>query len=242
MTVVEWGNCISIRLALVASVCLLVTWNPVVGSAAPPVPVASVTKMSEVREFDILVDDKLAGTHRLSISSRGDVTTARIESDVKIDLIVYVYTYKFRATEVWREDRLAQIDVHCADGGKRTALTAKSDGVNCQVVLNGRQQVTDRSTMTTAYWRLPAAVDQQRAVSILDVETGIAKLGTIERIGRATLKVEDRPIACRHFNVTGSSPADLWFDDQDRLVRQKSVENGHPTELRLRRIREQTTE
>ena len=49
-------------------------------------------------------------------------------------------------------------------------------------------------------------------------------------------------MACRHFKVTGSSPADLWFDEQDRLVRQKSVEEGHPIELRLRRIREQAAE
>lgn len=242
MTVVDWGNCASTRLALHAAVCLFVVWNPIVGSAAPPAVVASAAKLSEVREFDILVDDKLAGTHRLSISTQGDVTTTRVESDVKINLIVYVYTYKFRATEVWRADGLSQVDVQREEGGKKTSLTAKADGANCQVVLNGRQQVTDRSAMTTCYWRLPSPVDQKRAVSIFDVETGLTTSGTVERISRVTLKVEDRPVACRHFKVTGPSPAELWFDDQDRLVRQKSVEEGHPTELRLRRIRPQTTE
>lgn len=242
MTVVEWGNCAWTRPALLAFACLIAVWNPVDGSAAPPAVAASTAAMTEVREFDVLVDNKLAGTHRLSITSQGDVTTTRVESNVKINFVVYVYTYRFRATEVWRADGLTQIEVRCEDGGKKTALTAKTDGSHCQVVLNGRQHVTDRSTLTTCYWRLPAPIDQQRAVSIFDVETGLTTSGTVERIGRVTLKIEDRPIACRHFKVTGPSPAELWFDDQDRLVRQTSVEEDHPVELRLRRIREQTTE
>ena len=242
MTVVEWGNCTSTHRTLFAFVCLFVAWNPIIGSTAPPAAPASAARMSQVREFDILVDGKPAGTHRLSICTQGDVTTTRVESDVRIDLIVHVYKYKFRATEVWRADGLSQIDLQCEDGGKRTSLTAKLDDANCRVSMNGRQQVTDRSALTTCYWRLPAAVDQKQAISIFDVETGLAKPGTIEHISRATLKVGDRPMACRHFKVTGSSPADLWFDEQDRLVRQKSVEEGHPIELRLRRIREQAAE
>ena len=242
MTVVEWGNCARTRPALLAFVCLIAVWNPVDGSAAPPAVAAAAVAMTEVREFDVLVDNKRAGTHRLSITSQGDVTTTRIESDVKIDFVVYVYTFRFRAKEVWRADDLTQIEVRCEDGGKKTSLTAQADGPRCQVVLNGRKHATDRSALTTCYWRLPTAVDQQRAVSIFDVETGLTKSGTVERVGRVTLKVEDRPVACCHFKVTGPSPAELWFDEQDRLVRQTSVEEGHLTELRLKRIREQTAE
>ncbi len=243
MADVERSTRVSGHLALLVSLCLHATCGSVVSSAAPPATAVSAVRTDELREFDIFVDGKFAGTHRLGISSSpGAVTTARIESDVKINFIVYAYTYKFRATEVWRDDGLAQIDVGCEDGGKKTTLTAKSEGAHCRVVLNGRQQVTDRSVMTTAYWRLPPEVDQKRVVSILDVETGVAKPGVVERIGRTTLKVNGRPMVCRHYKVTGPSPAELWFDEQDRLVRQTSVEEGHPMELRLRRITEQAAE
>ena len=44
-------------------------------------------------------------------------------------------------------------------------------------------------------------------------------------------------MTCHHFKIDGPSPAELWFDDHDRLVRQKSVEQGHQMELRLKDIR-----
>ena len=37
-------------------------------------------------------------------------------------------------------------------------------------------------------------------------------------------------------NLIVSTYADLWFDDQRRLVRQKSVESGHQLELRIKQI------
>jgi len=242
MTVVEWGHRATIHFALFASACLFTAWTPVVSTAAPPAVAASSGIPNEIREFDVLVDDKVRGTHRLAISSKGDVTTTRVETDVKVDLIVYVYAYSFRAKEVWQADKLIQVDTRVEDAGKKTSLTAKADGANCQVVLNGRQHVTDRGAVSTFYWRLPQSVDQKRVLPIFNVDTGLTKPGTIELADRGTLKVDGRAIACRHFKVTGPAPADLWFDDQNLLVRQKSVEDGHPTELRLRRIREQTAE
>ena len=241
----EWAPCAWNRPVFLALVFFAAEWNAFTASAAPPSEASSsptTSQTCEVRDFDILVDHKPTGNHRLTITSDGKVTTVQVESNVKIDFVVYVYTYKFRATEVWRENRLAQLDVRCEDGGKHTALTAKIDGETSRVTLNGRPQQTARGVMTTAYWKLPPGEDQTRTVSMLDVETGIAKPATIQRLGRTTLKVEGRPMTCRHFKVSGTSPAELWFDQQSRLVRQTSVEDGHPVELRLRRIIEQTVE
>ena len=204
--------------------------------AAPPAGPDSPVSTSEVREFDVLVDGKAAGTHRLVVLQKGTTTTANIKTDVAIDFVVYTYRFKFRATEVWRDDSFVQVDARSEEGGDRTAVAAKADGSKCQVVFNGQRQVTDRSVMTTAYWRLPPEASRKLPFPILSFDTGESKSGRLEYVERATWKFESRSIPCRHFKVTGPSPADLWFDDSDRLVLQKSVEDGHPTELRLKRV------
>ena len=207
-------------------------------AAAPPDEIASPAsaKSCEVRDFDILVDRRRTGTHRLTITTAGSVTTTQVESDVHINLVVYSYTYKFRATEVWRENRLAQLDVQCDDGGKRKDLTARVEGDISRVTLNGRAHQTDRGQISTAYWQLPAGEAPPQSVSILDVNSGLAKPATLERVGKTTVQVEGQSLDCQHIKIGEPVPTELWFDDQNRLVRQTSVVEGHPTELRLRRI------
>jgi len=192
----------------------------------------------EVREFEIRVDNRPAGTHSLSIKSAGEMNQVSIQSDVKMDFIVYAYVFKFRATEIWRSGRVERADIRCEDGGKKRSFAMKTEGDVQQVSFNGKP--TSESTtgvMTTAYWQLPPSELRTSPMTILDVDTGAIKVATLREIGPDNVTYGNKSIACRHFKIDGPSPAELWFDDQNRLVRQKSIEQGHATELRLKDIR-----
>jgi hypothetical protein len=94
--------------------------------------------------------------------------------------------------------------------------------------------------MTTAYWMLPDLQKeeefQQKPFPVLDVDTGRTRTATIKLVAETMVLCAGRSRPCKQYRIEGVSPADLWFDGQNRLVRQKSVEQGHAMELRLKSI------
>lgn len=193
---------------------------------------------AEVREFEVRVDNKPVGTHRLTIKSIGHTQQVSFQTDVKIDLIVYAYVFKLQGTEVWRQGRVETASVRCEDGGKKRCFTLKTDGCNQEIAFNGKPVASSSPClMTTTYWRLPPPEVLENSLSIVDVDNGRSQTATLELVGSETMTVSGRSLACRHFKIDGPSPAELWFDEHDRLVCQKSVEQGHHMELRLKQIR-----
>jgi hypothetical protein len=199
---------------------------------------SSTTESVEVRDFEVRVDNKPAGTHRLTIKSEGDTHEVAFQTDVKMDFIVYAYVFKFRGTEVWRDGRLENADIRCEDGGKKRSFSLKTDGRVQQISFNGKEvPASSLGLMTTAYWRLPPADSRKKPLTIVDVDSGNTRNATLNIVGKTTISSAGQTLECRHFKIDGPSPAELWFDDQDRLVRQKSVEVGHQLELKLKDIR-----
>ena len=196
------------------------------------------TESVEIRDFEVRVDNKTAGTHRLTIKSDGDSNEVAFQTDVKFDFIVYAYVFKFRGTEVWRDGRLELSDIRCEDGGKKRALALKTDGEIQQISFNGKSVPSkSQCVMSTAYWRLPCEELRTKPLAIVDVDSGVIRTASLSVVGPTTITTSGQSLTCHHFKIDGPSPAELWFDEHDRLVRQKSVEQGHHMELRLKDIR-----
>lgn len=207
-------------------------------STAPSSKPKAASEPTEVREFEIRVDNRAAGTHKLAIKSAGELNQVQFQSDVKMDFIVYAYVFKFRGTETWRSGRVERADIRTEDGGKKRSFSLKTDGDVQQVSFNGKPTAESTTgVMTTAYWQLPPSELRTKSMTILDVDTGTIKDATLREVGPDSVSYGNKSIACRHFKIDGPSPAELWFDDLNRLVRQKSIEQGHATELRLKDIR-----
>lgn len=196
------------------------------------------TTEAEVRDFEVRVDNKAVGSHRLTIHSDGLNHRVRINTDVKVDFVVYAYVFKFRGTELWRDGHLEATNIQCDDGGTKRSFQLKTDGICQKITFNGKP-VSDPppSVMTTAYWRLPSAEARAEQLNIVDVDTGKSQKVSINLVGHSTIAAEGHSIKCQHVKIDGPSPAELWFDEQDRLVRQRSNERGHSMELRLKQIR-----
>ena len=91
--------------------------------------------------------------------------------------------------------------------------------------------------MTTSYWRLPSPELRAKPFPIVDVDTGTFHDATVQVIGQTTLSAAGRSLKCQHVKIDGPSPAELWFDERNLLVQQKSIERGHLMELKLKEIR-----
>ena len=222
-------------------VCGMTVEIPAVGSDLPPVSSSvsrSKSESAEVREFEVRVDDRPVGTHRLTIKSVGDTQQAEFQTDVKIDVIVYAYIFKLRGTEVWREGRVESANVSREQGGKKRSFSLETDGCDQKITLDGKPvSSSSPSLMTTTYWRLPPPEIRDNSLTIVDSDNGRSQTATLEFVSNETISTSGRSMACRHFKIDGPSPAELWFDEHERLVCQKALERGHQVELRLKQIR-----
>ncbi|MGH7193039.1 MAG: DUF6134 family protein [Candidatus Saccharimonadales bacterium] len=199
--------------------------------AEPPRQIAE-----EIREFEVLVKGKPAGTSELRITDRGDGTTqVATEVHVKLNYLVYVYRYDFRGQETWRGNRLVSTENRATDDGKKLQVRAKVDDRGCAIEVQGRTTTAPALDMTTNYWRAPDLA-RTKNFSLMNADQGTVYAATVERIGREQLAVGGRKVDCTHYRISGGAAAELWFDGRNRIVRQTSVEDGYPTEMRLTRV------
>jgi hypothetical protein len=219
------GRCLGL---LILGVLMLVSGSTRAGAAD-----------SERRDFNILVDGKRAGAYHLTITHADDGTdTVSAQAHVRVSHLVYTYTYAYQGTEVWKAGRLASLNSSTDDDGTRFQVSAVADGANLRVTVNGQEHATRGDVWTTTYWRLPDAKFRNRGVPLLDADTGRDINATLQCIGAEAIQVVGQAVNCVHYRVRGGGVAvDAWYDAQERLVRQESVEDGHRTVLDLAGIR-----
>src|SRR5712675_1362558 len=71
----------------------------------------------EVREFEILVSGKPAGSSTLRIAETpAGPTMVRTDAIVRLSYVVYTYRYEFHGQQVWQGDRLVSVEDRAVDG------------------------------------------------------------------------------------------------------------------------------
>ncbi len=191
----------------------------------------------ETRDFSVKIDRKPAGSYRMTIARRDDgsqVMSGR--ASVKLSYLIYTYRYSYQGTEVWKNGQLAQLQSTSNDDGKRSSVTAVSSGAVLQVRANGSPKTVPADAWTTTYWRLPEARLRNHAITLLDADTGKELHGTLQFVGTQQLAAAGQTQNCSHYRLSGDLQVELWYDAQERLVRQEAVEDGHRTLLELLQI------
>jgi hypothetical protein len=220
----------------VISVALFCLWCIVLTLLGSTTAVAQ--NMDEVRQYDVFVSNKHVGNVTIRISQAPDGATS-ISTDTSIEaaFLFIKYRYEFHGNEKWHGDRLVQLDSKTNDNGTSLSVQALIDSKGSRINVPGKTNCVGPSlAMTENYWRLPDANLTAGIFSIIEPDTGILRAVQLHRLGPETVTVEGRAIACYHYRLTGEATAELWYDDQGRLVRQHTVEQGYSTEQRLARI------
>ena len=192
---------------------------------------------SETRDFTISIDGKKAGECHVTFcrQDNGQLTVSG-QADVKVNYLVYSYTYSFRGIEVWKGGRLMRLTSTANDNGKPLAVTAVADNQSLRINANGKERTCRPDVWTTTYWQLADAKLRNRAILLLDADTAKEINGTLQYVGTSPINVAGRAESCSHYRVTGGADAKLWYDARERLVRQESTEDGHKTLLELAQI------
>lgn len=195
---------------------------------------------TEYRDFMVTVGGKRAGEYHMSVVRQDDGSLVQSgQADVKVKYLggVYTYKYTYRGSEVWKNGKLVRLESTANDDGKQFQVSAVGDGNNLQVTVNGQGRSVRGDVWTTSCWCLPGAKERNGAVPMLDVDTGQELNGTMQYVGQANVNVGGQMMECAHYVVEGDRQLKLWFDSQERLVRQVSKEQGHEYVLHLVRLR-----
>jgi len=197
---------------------------------------AAATK--EVREFEVLLKEKPTGTTKFTIEQFSDGrTVVATDALVKVNMVVFNYTYEYHGVETWVGDRLTSFQCEGSDGGKKFAVNGSVNPAGiCQLTVKGKNVPGAAYVMTSNYWRLPIRTHNGQTLQSVDSSTGVVQKVRINDgvVGRVPLGNQE--IAAAEYRLTGDVDVKLWLDPQGRIVRQQSVEQGYPTELRLLRI------
>ena len=203
-------------------------------AAAEVLPVAS-----EIREFEVFVDDARAGKSTVTISEFEDGrVVAAASADIRVTILLFNYVYQFNGSEEWLDNRPRGLESRTVDGLKQLSLKARfePDRTILQAA-DGKTRSAGAHVMTTNFWRLPPSEMFDKRIPVLDADTGKTLQLQFQYQGTKPLTLIGKPFTSHYFKVTGDKPCELWFDGGGRLVRHLGVEDGHKTEFRLSAFR-----
>jgi hypothetical protein len=190
---------------------------------------------TEMRTFRISVDGKKSGEYKMFIQKQADGSVVLYaKSDVRVTILaVPVYTYSYEGKEVWKNGRLMHFESKGKEKGKEFAIQADADSSALHVAANCSTHDAALDVWTTSCWQLPPAKFRNNAVTMFGCDTGAEYASRLQYVGTETITVSGQEINCTHYRVNKDVPHDLWYDAQDRLVRDEWTSSGHRTVLEL---------
>ncbi len=190
---------------------------------------------TETRTFSVNVDGKKAGDYQMVIQRQDDGTVVfSARSDVRVTLLaIPVYTYSYLGREIWKNGALLSFQSSGKEKGKEFAVSATLDGTTMKVVANGQEGRAPADVWMTSCWQLPLPRYRNAEVQLLGCDTGVVTRSRCEYVGAEQVKVLGQDQNCTHYRVMKDALHDIWYDAQERLVRDEWTSNGHKSVVEM---------
>jgi hypothetical protein len=186
----------------------------------------------ERRTFTVSVDEKPSGSHQLTIETKDDGSeNVTAQADVAVKALIFSYQYAYHGDESWKDGRLLRLSTSTNDNGKKHTVAAKATKDGLAMKADGRDSMVKGAVWPTSYWKLPK--ERGPSLVLLDADTGKLIDAKLEKVGVDKLSLLGQKIDANHYRLSGGVRADLWFDGDDRLVRQESIEEGRRVVLEM---------
>ena len=112
-----------------------------------------VTASESQLAFDVYLDDKPVGVHRVILDTSAGEKRVQVEAqfDVKF-LAITAYKYRHRADEVWRNGCLVELETRTNANGKTTTVDARPAPEGLEVKTPDESATLGGCVRTFAYW------------------------------------------------------------------------------------------
>jgi hypothetical protein len=192
---------------------------------------------SQTRDFVVQVDGKQTGQCSVRISRLDDDSEVLYgKSSVTMSYVVYTYRYASKGKETWKDGRLQALQNESDFNGTKYRVLAERKGEDMRLKLNGQERKVSPEICPTSYWKQPDPKWHDKKLPLFDPDKGEDRRGTLKFVGKEQVPIAGKPQKCAHFQIRGDIEVDLWYDAQERLVRQESKEMGHRVVMELKQI------
>ena len=156
------------------------------------------------------------GTHVVEINRAGQETSVKIATDLDVKvLFVTAYRLQHRATEKWVEGRLVAMSSNTDNNGTRHRVSVSETPAGMEIHADGKSSKADSTLVPGSLWNLELL---HRKV-MLDAQDGqILPLAVVDH-GSQQVTVKSRVVKAHHYTLKSKWVQDVWYDDQDRLVK-----------------------
>jgi hypothetical protein len=172
---------------------------------------------AETLQFAVMRNGDKIGHHRIAFAPGPDSLRVEIDVEIRVRLLmVTVYRFVHRATEVWRDGRLWSLQSVTDDDGAPHELGVIATGNGLIIKGDGRERIGRADLIPTSLWN--AAVRRsKRLLNSLDGSEMPVRVGPL---GRETLSVQGHPLSADGFLIDGGPEFTrwVWFDGRGRLV------------------------
>ena len=218
-------------------VCLLalVSQVPRAVSEEPRAEPAVVEKQTRV--FKISIDGTPRGTLTMLLAKHDDGTeTMRGQAELTFDFFVYKYRYTSSGSETWKSGRLLRLANDADFNGDKYIVRAAAQPQELSFQVNGQSQRTAADVWVTSYWREPESQKIGQKLALFDADKGRKLTGTLKRVGQEPLPLDKQTVNATRYQIRGDVEVDLWYGEDNRLMRQHSLESGHRALFELAQI------
>jgi len=189
----------------------------------------------ETRGFTVSVDGKKAGDYRMMIQRNSDGSIGFSgQSSVNVTVLgISMYTYSYTGNEAWKDGKLHAFQSAGKEKGKEFKVSARLEGDALVVTANGQQRRVRADAWPTSCWQLPPAALRNGPITLFGCDTGAEMTSRLQYVGSEQIKVCGQTQTCSHYRVTKEETHDVWYDAQERLVRDEWQSGSHRTVIEM---------
>jgi hypothetical protein len=225
-------------------------WKPVLSgvvfscaltaATAPADSAQAASPASGVWSFNALLDGKLIGQHRFSLTTQGGERKLISDASFTVKFLgITAYRYRHQTTEQWQGDCLTALTSTTDDDGKPSRVRTESEGNALNVIATtpvhpagAPAQSLTGCVMSFAYWN-PLIQTQTR---LLNAQNGKFESVKLTRVGTGSVDVRGQAVEATQFRINGlAAPIDIWYSTQGDWVGLDSmVAGGRKLSYRLK--------
>lgn len=186
--------------------------------------VTGATGVSQSWDFAVMMDSDKIGYHRFELIDEG--AQRRLVSEASFDVrffFIKALTYRHRATEVWSEGCLREIETRTQANSKQLTVSGTTIGDRLIIDAGAGKNEFEECVMTFAYWNR----ESLRQPKLLNAQSGEYLDVDVEALGHESIAVRGEDVEASVYRLTARRlELKLWYSPEDEWLALESVVKG----------------
>ena len=180
-----------------------------------------------IHEFEIFLNDKKIGFHKLFFQNIGNkiVVNTEIQMIVKLVGIIPVLKYFHKGNEIWIDNRFVEAKTSTKKNRIKFKFTAKRKESKIEIKSRKKVFLVNGDSLFTSYWNQ----NWLKKKVLFDTQHGKKRFISVEKKDFEKIKTSNSTIFAQRYKVTGTQDKpngkkidyDIWYDDKGRWVKIK---------------------